>query len=86
MRVVDVLLAFPGILLNLAIVAIVPTAGVGVFVFALWPSTAGSATRASRAARCSQVREREFVTPRAPSAPRRGASCCATWCPTSCRR
>src|SRR5262249_8188379 len=35
MRLVDILLAFPGILLNLAIVAMVPSAGVGGFVFAL---------------------------------------------------
>ena len=37
MRVVDVLLAFPGILLNLAIVAVVPSAGVGV-LFGYYPA------------------------------------------------
>lgn len=35
MRVVDVLLAFPGILLNIAIVALVASPGVGVLIFAL---------------------------------------------------
>ena len=34
MRVIDVLLAFPGILLNLAIVALAPRAGIGVLIFA----------------------------------------------------
>ncbi len=35
MRVVDILLAFPGILLNIAIVALVGKPGIGVLVFAL---------------------------------------------------
>jgi len=35
MRVVDILLAFPGILLNLAIVAVVKRPGVGVMIFAI---------------------------------------------------
>jgi peptide/nickel transport system permease protein len=61
MRLVDVLLAFPGILLNLAIVAIVPTAGVGVFVFALAVNGWVGYARVARG-QVLEVREREFVT------------------------
>jgi peptide/nickel transport system permease protein len=60
MRVVDVLLAFPGILLNLAIVAIVPSAGVGVFIFALAINGWVGYARVARG-QVLQVREREFV-------------------------
>jgi peptide/nickel transport system permease protein len=60
MRAVDVLLAFPGILLNLAIVAIVPSAGVGVFVFALAINGWVGYARVARG-QVLQVREREFV-------------------------
>jgi peptide/nickel transport system permease protein len=60
MRAVDVLLAFPGILLNLAIVAIVPSAGVGVFVFALTINGWVGYARVARG-QVLQVREREYV-------------------------
>jgi peptide/nickel transport system permease protein len=60
MRGVDVLLAFPGILLNLAIVAIVPSAGVGVFVFALVINGWVGYARVARG-QVLQVREREYV-------------------------
>jgi peptide/nickel transport system permease protein len=60
MRVVDVLLAFPGILLNLAIVAMVPSAGVGVFVFALAINGWVGYARVARG-QVLEVREREFV-------------------------
>jgi peptide/nickel transport system permease protein len=60
MRVVDVLLAFPGILLNLAIVALVPAAGVGVFVFALTINGWVGYARVARG-QVLQLREREFV-------------------------
>jgi peptide/nickel transport system permease protein len=60
MRAVDVLLAFPGILLNLAIVAMVPSAGVGVFVFALVINGWVGYARVARG-QVLQVREREFV-------------------------
>lgn len=60
MRLVDVLLAFPGILLNLAIVAIVPSAGVGVFVFALTVNGWVGYARVARG-QVLQVREREYV-------------------------
>jgi peptide/nickel transport system permease protein len=60
MRIVDVLLAFPGILLNLAIVALVPTAGVGVFVFALAVNGWVGYARVARG-QVLQLREREFV-------------------------
>jgi peptide/nickel transport system permease protein len=60
MRAVDVLLAFPGILLNLAIVAIVPSAGVGVFVFALVINGWVGYARVARG-QVLQVREREYV-------------------------
>lgn len=61
MRVVDVLLAFPGILLNLAIVAIVPTAGVGVFVFALTINGWVGYARVARG-QVLALREQDFVT------------------------
>jgi peptide/nickel transport system permease protein len=60
MRVVDILLAFPGILLNLAIVAVVPSAGVGVFVFALAVNGWVGYARVARG-QVLEVREREFV-------------------------
>jgi peptide/nickel transport system permease protein len=60
MRVVDILLAFPGILLNLAIVAIVPSAGVGVFIFALAVNGWVGYARVARG-QVLEVREREFV-------------------------
>ena len=60
MRFVDVLLAFPGILLNLAIVALVPSAGVGVFVFALAVNGWVGYARVARG-QVLQLREREFV-------------------------
>jgi peptide/nickel transport system permease protein len=60
MRIVDVLLAFPGILLNLAIVAVVPSAGVGVFVFALAVNGWVGYARVARG-QVLEVREREFV-------------------------
>jgi peptide/nickel transport system permease protein len=60
MRLVDILLAFPGILLNLAIVAVVPTAGVGVFVFALAVNGWVGYARVARG-QVLEVREREFV-------------------------
>lgn len=60
MRIVDVLLAFPGILLNLAIVAIVPSAGVGVFIFAITINGWVGYARVARG-QVLQVREREYV-------------------------
>jgi len=60
MRIVDVLLAFPGILLNLAIVAMVPTAGVGVFIFAITINGWVGYARVARG-QVLQVREREYV-------------------------
>lgn len=60
MRTVDVLLAFPGILLNLAIVAMVPSAGVGVFIFAITINGWVGYARVARG-QVLQVREREFV-------------------------
>lgn len=60
MRVIDVLLAFPGILLNLAIVALVPRAGIGVLVFALAVNGWVGYARVARA-QVLRVREQEFV-------------------------
>lgn len=60
MRVVDILLAFPGILLNLAIVAMVRSAGVSVFIFALTINGWVGYARVARA-QVLQIREREFV-------------------------
>jgi peptide/nickel transport system permease protein len=60
MRLVDILLAFPGILLNLAIIAIVPTAGVGVFIFALAANGWVGYARVARG-QVLALREREYV-------------------------
>lgn len=60
MRVIDVLMAFPGILLNIAIVALVPRAGVGVLIFALAVNGWVGYARVARA-QVLRVREQEFV-------------------------
>jgi len=60
MRVVDVLLAFPGILLNIAIVALVAKPGVGVLIFALTLNGWVGYARVARGQVLS-VREREYV-------------------------
>lgn len=60
MRVIDVLLAFPGILLNLAIVALAPRAGLGVLIFALAVNGWVGYARVARA-QVLRVREQEFV-------------------------
>lgn len=61
MRVVDVLLAFPGILLNIAVVATVARPGVGVMVVALVVNGWVGYARVARA-QALALREREFVT------------------------
>jgi peptide/nickel transport system permease protein len=61
MRVVDVLLAFPGILLNIAIVALLARPGVGVLIFALCLNGWVGYARVARGQVLS-VRELEFVT------------------------
>ena len=60
MRVVDVLLAFPGILLNIAIVALVARPGIGVLVFALCLNGWVGYARLARGQVLS-LREREYV-------------------------
>lgn len=60
MRVVDILMAFPGILLNIAIVATVARPGVGVLVFALVLNGWVSYARVARGQVLS-LREREYV-------------------------
>lgn len=60
MRVIDVLLAFPGILLNIAIVALVPKAGVGVLIFALAVNGWVGYARVARG-QVLRVREQEYV-------------------------
>ena len=60
MRVVDILLAFPGILLNLAIVAAVARPGIGVLIFALTLNGWVGYARLARG-QVLAVREREFV-------------------------
>ncbi len=60
MRIVDVFLAFPGILLNLAIIAMVPNAGTGVFIFALSINGWVGYARVARG-QVLEVREREYV-------------------------
>jgi peptide/nickel transport system permease protein len=60
MRTVDILLAFPGILLNIAVVALIARPGVGVMIFAL---TANGWVGYARLARGQvlSLREREYV-------------------------
>jgi peptide/nickel transport system permease protein len=60
MRVVDVLMAFPGILLNIAIVATVARPGIGVVIFALTLNGWVGYARVARGQVLS-VREREYV-------------------------
>lgn len=60
MRVIDILLAFPGILLNIAIAALVPRAGVGVLIFALAVNGWVGYARVARA-QTLRVREMEYV-------------------------
>ena len=60
MRVVDILLAFPGILLNIAIVALIARPGVGVMIFALTLNGWVGYARVARGQVLS-VREREYV-------------------------
>jgi peptide/nickel transport system permease protein len=60
MRVVDVFLAFPGILLNLAVAALWPAAGTGVFVFAVSINGWVGYARVARG-QALEVRERDFV-------------------------
>jgi peptide/nickel transport system permease protein len=60
MRVVDILLAFPGLLLNLAIVAVVKRPGVGIVIFALALNGWVAYARVARAQVLS-LREREYV-------------------------
>lgn len=61
MRVVDILMAFPGILLNIAIVATVASPGVGVLIFALVINGWVGYARVARGQVLS-VREREYVS------------------------
>ena len=60
MRAVDVLLAFPGILLNIAIVALVARPGIGVLVFALCLNGWVGYARLARGQVLS-LRERDYV-------------------------
>ena len=60
MRVVDILLAFPGILLNIAIVALIARPGVGVMIFALSLNGWVGYARLARGQVLS-LREREYV-------------------------
>ena len=60
MRVVDVLLAFPGILLNLAIIAVMARPGVGAMVFAISLNGWVGYARVARGQVLS-LREQEFV-------------------------
>jgi len=60
MRLVDILLAFPGILLNLAIVALVARPGPAHLVFALLANGWVGYARVARG-QVLEVREREFI-------------------------
>jgi len=61
MRFVDILLAFPGILMNIAIVATVANPGVGVVILALSANGWVGYARVARG-QVLALREREFVT------------------------
>lgn len=60
MRVIDVLLAFPGILLNLAIVAVLRRPGLSILILALCANGWVGYARVARG-QVLQVREREYV-------------------------
>lgn len=60
MRIVDILMAFPGILLNIAIVATVARPGVGVLIFALCLNGWVGYARVARG-QVLTLREREYV-------------------------
>ncbi len=60
MRVVDILMAFPGILLNIAVVATVAKPGLGVVIFALCLNGWVGYARVIRA-QVMSLRERDFV-------------------------
>jgi len=61
MRIVDILMAFPGILLNIAVVATVAHPGLGVIIFALCINGWVSYARVARS-QVLALREREYVT------------------------
>jgi peptide/nickel transport system permease protein len=61
MRLVDILMAFPGILLNIAVVATVARPGLGVIVFALCINGWVSYARVARS-QVLALRERDYVT------------------------
>lgn len=61
MRVVDILMAFPGILLNIAVVATVSHPGLGVIIFALCINGWVSYARVARS-QVLALREREYVS------------------------
>jgi peptide/nickel transport system permease protein len=61
MRVVDILMAFPGILLNIAVVATVAHPGSGVMIFALCINGWVSYARVARS-QVLALREREYVS------------------------
>jgi peptide/nickel transport system permease protein len=60
MRVVDVLMAFPGILMNIAVVATVARPGIGIVIFALCVNGWVAYARVSRGQALS-LRERDYV-------------------------
>jgi len=61
MRVVDILMAFPGILLNIAIVAVVARPGIGVMILALCANGWVGYARVARG-QVLALRERDYVT------------------------
>jgi peptide/nickel transport system permease protein len=61
MRIVDILMAFPGILLNIAIVATMAHPGIGVMIFALCSNGWVGYARVARG-EVLALRERDFVT------------------------
>jgi peptide/nickel transport system permease protein len=61
MRIVDILMAFPGILLNIAIVATVAKPGIGVMIVALCANGWVGYARVARG-QVLALRERDFVT------------------------
>ena len=61
MRIVDVMMAFPGILLNIAIVAVVARPGIGVMILALCANGWVGYARVARG-QVLALRERDYVT------------------------
>ena len=84
-RVLDVLMAFPLIILALAVVSVFGTGVFNVMIAITIPLDSPLRPRGA-GERAGRARSAATSTPPARWASAMPASCCATWCPTSWRR